>query len=84
MRELTPEGKRAKEAEAAFRAVAGQMRAFANSEPWANYFLKRMGYDPNKIATALIGFSNEVVNRSVLKHTYRGQLEKLLGVRAEE
>ena len=43
-----------------FRNLAGEMRAFANAEILANWFVKKRGYDADEIASSLIGYSNEV------------------------
>ncbi|MGB9065213.1 MAG: hypothetical protein WCC80_17820, partial [Pseudolabrys sp.] len=48
------EDDRLTEAQTALRGLAADMRAFANGEYLGNLAVKAVGYDPNKIASALI------------------------------
>src|SRR5262245_58120293 len=54
------EDARLTEAQKAFRGLAGEMRAFANVDYFANRMVHFLGYDADKIASALLGYSNAI------------------------
>lgn len=66
------------------RSLAADMRAFANGEPLANWVVKRFDYDPNKIASALIGYSNNLSTYGSARDNSQRQVEKLLRIKTTE
>jgi len=66
------------------RSLAADMRAFANGEPLANWVVKRFHYDANKIASALIGFSNSLSTYGSSRDRTKTQVEKLLRIKSVE
>ena len=44
------------EAQNALRDLASQIRAFAQAEPFAEWIVRRVGYDAAEISKALIGY----------------------------
>jgi hypothetical protein len=48
------------EAQAKFRNLAAELRAFYHRELFANWVVTKLGYDANRIAIALLGYSNEI------------------------
>ena len=76
------EDDRLTEAQKVFRNLAGEMRAFANAEILANWFVKQRGYDADEIASSLIGYSNEVATYGESRNYYRDRAEKLLRIRS--
>ena len=60
------------------------MRAFANGEPAANRAVKLLGYDANKIASALIGLSSNIGTAGQAKADAKYEVERLLGIRSVE
>jgi hypothetical protein len=77
------EDARLTEAEKAFRNLAAEMRAFANVDRVANQIAKALGYDADQIASALIGYSNNISTYGKPRCAAHSQLEKLLRIRAE-
>jgi hypothetical protein len=83
--EITPEeDARLTEAQNTFRGLASDMRAFANGEKAANWIVKCVGYDANKIASALIGYSNQLSTYGLPRDQAGKHVEKLLGIRSSE
>ena len=80
----TADGARLTEAENTFRGLAADMRAFANGEPAANRAVKLLGYDANKIASALIGLSSNIGTAGQAKADAKYEVERLLGIRSVE
>jgi hypothetical protein len=76
-----PDHGRRAEAHNTFRNLGAEMRAFANGEPLASRVVSWLGYDANKIASALIGHSNEILSVGGVWHS---QVEKLLHISATE
>jgi len=72
------------EAQTVFRNLAGEMRAFANAEILANWFVKKRGYDADEIASSLIGYSNEVSTYGENRNYYHDRVEKPLRIRSEK
>ena len=60
------------------------MRAFANGEYLGNLAVKAVGYDPNKIASALIGYSNNIAVSGQAKADVSALVERLLHIRSIE
>jgi hypothetical protein len=46
--------------------------------------VKWLGYDANKIASALIGYSNNIFTKGEERARSREQVEKLLGIKSIE
>jgi len=80
----TPEEVRLATAETELRKFAAEMRAFSNGEYFANRVVKLLGYDANKIASALIGYSNNIGTYGQMRHDSYQQVEKLLRIKSEE
>jgi hypothetical protein len=78
------ENDRLVEAQIALRGLAADMRAFANGEYLANLAVKAFGYDANKIASALISYSNNIVAAGQAKADAGNRVERLLGIRSIE
>ena len=75
------EDTRLAEAQNTFRDLASQMRGFAQAEPLAAMIVERVfKYEPMKISTALIGYSNEISTYGEGRHLYKVQIEKLLRI----
>ena len=75
------EGETITEAQDTFRDLASQMRGFAQAEPIAAMIVERVfKYEPMKISTALIGYSNEISTYGEGRHLYKVQIEKLLRI----
>jgi hypothetical protein len=72
------------EAQTALRGLAADMRAFANGEYLANLAVKRVGYDANKIASALISYSNNIAVSGGAKADASQLVERLLRIRSIE
>lgn len=82
--DLSPEeDARLVEAQDAFRDLAGKMRAFANVDRIANWGVSRLGYDADKIATALIGYSNQIATFGQHRADAHDRVQKLLRVKSE-
>jgi hypothetical protein len=84
--QISPEDDaRLMEAHNAFRNLAADMRAFANVERFANqitiYFL---GYDADKIASALIGYSNTIFYYGKPRSLFLDEVQRLLRISAVE
>jgi len=83
--DLSPEDKvRLAEAQAAYRRLAADMRAFSKGEWAANKVVMAFGYNPNEIASALLGVSNNLPIKGQDLHDAHQRLERLLGVRTIE
>ncbi len=81
--EISPEeDARLTEAQNAFRDLGADMRAFANVEI-ANRIVRYLGYDADEIASALIGYSNQILAYGIQRKNAHDQVERLLGIRAE-
>jgi hypothetical protein len=50
------EDARLTEAQNTLRDLASQIRAFAQAEPFADWIVRRVGYDAAEISKALIGY----------------------------
>jgi hypothetical protein len=59
------EDARLTEAQNALRNLGGEMRAFANVDFIANRWVGFLGYDADKIAGALIGYSNKISRSTI-------------------
>jgi hypothetical protein len=82
--DLSPEeDARLVQAQKAFRDLGGNMRAFANVDFLASRIVKLWGYDANRIANALIDYSNEIVTYGAGRAGYHDRVERLLRVRSE-
>ena len=72
------------EAQNAFRNLGAEMRAFANGDRLANGMARHLlGYDADRIASALIGYSNNISTYSAARFETHSQVETLLRLRAE-
>ena len=71
------------EAQNAFRNLGAEMRAFANGDRLASRLVRGFGYNADKIAGALIAYSNEISTYGKLRFDAHGRLEKLLRISAE-
>jgi hypothetical protein len=81
---LSPEeDARLVQAQDAFRNLAGDMRAFANVDFLANKIIKLCGYNADKIASALISYSNEITTYGAGRAGYHDRIERLLHIRSE-
>ena len=80
----TVEEARLTEAQTKFRNLAAEMRAFYHGELFANWVVTKLGYDTNRIASALIGYSNEMSTYGGSRARHHEQIEKLLGISAHE
>jgi hypothetical protein len=78
-----PDEERLMEAQETFRRLGGDMRAFANSEFFANLVVGLFGYDAYEISKALIGYSNEIGIYGEGRKKFHDQVEKLLHVRSD-
>jgi len=76
--------KQIREASTAYRNLAAEMCSFAYGEYYANAVVNWLGYDPDKIATALIAYSNQLITPGLERANWRSQIEKLLKIKAEE
>jgi hypothetical protein len=72
------------EAQNSLRGLAADMRAFANGEYFANLVVKAFGYDANKIASALISYSNNIAVAGQAKADASDRVERLLRIRSIE
>ena len=66
------------------RSLAADMRAFANGEYLANRVVEWFDYHPNKIASALIGYSNNLSTYGHGRDQSTSQVEKLLRIKTTE
>jgi len=80
----TVEEARLSEAQTKFRNLAAEMRAFYHGELFANWVVTKLGYDTNKIASKLIGYSNDMSTYGGGRSRHHQQIEKLLGISAHE
>jgi hypothetical protein len=76
----TEEDARLVEGQNAFRDLAGKMRAFANVDRIANRIVTCCGYDADNVATALIGYSNEIMTDGPGRAAFSNRIEKLLKI----
>ena len=79
-----PEEERLMEAQEAFRRLAGEMRAFANAEFFANRVVTWFGFNASEISAALIGYSNEISTYGKGRDLFHGRIEKLLRFRSDQ
>jgi hypothetical protein len=87
MTPLTPtedENERLLEAQNTIRGLAADMRAFANGEPLANPLVNMFGFDANRIASELIGLSNNLVTYGEARDASRRKVEQLLRIKSDE
>jgi hypothetical protein len=78
-----PEEERLMEAQDTFRRLGSEMRAFANAEYFASPVVTWFGFDPNEIARALIGYSNEISTYGPSRDFYHNRIESLLRIRSD-
>ena len=78
-----PEEERLMEAQATFRRLGGEMRAFAVTEYFPNRVVTWLGFDPDGIAKALIGYSNKIDTYGGNRDLFHKRIEKLLRVRSD-
>jgi len=74
------EGKDARltEAQNDLRDLASQIRAFAQAEPFAEWIVRRVGYDAAEISKALIGYSNEISTYDPNRAHFKKRIEDLM------
>jgi hypothetical protein len=83
--QISPEeDERLMEAHNALRDLAGDMRAFANVEIVANRIVICLGYDADKIASALVGYSNNILAYGKMRSNSHDQVQRLLRINADE
>jgi hypothetical protein len=70
------------DAQNTFRGLAGDMRAFANVDFLANWLVTRLGYDADKIASALIALEGELPTKGKPRADARERVQKLLHIRS--
>jgi hypothetical protein len=78
-----PEEGRLMEAQETFRRLAGEMRAFANAEFFANWAMTWFGFDAHEISKELMGYSNELPTYGDGRALYHDRIEKLLRIRSD-
>jgi hypothetical protein len=82
--QISPEDDaRLMEAHDALRDLAADMRGFANVEKIANRLVISLGYDADKIASALIGYSNNILAYGKQRSDSHDQVQRLLRISAE-
>jgi hypothetical protein len=77
------EDARLTEAQVVFRRLAGDMRAFANVDYFANRMVSYFGYDADNIASALIGYSNDISTYGAGRAHHHDRVQKLLRIHSE-
>jgi len=77
------EDARLTKAQGLFRELAGEMRAFAHVDYFASRMVRCLGYDADKIARALLGYSNAVETYGKDRAYYHDLVQKLLRTRSE-
>jgi len=78
-----PDEERLMEAQATFRRLGGEMRAFAVAEYFASPVVTWFGFDPDEIAKALIGYSNNIDTYGEGRNLFHKQIEKLLRISSD-
>jgi hypothetical protein len=78
-----PEEERLMEAQATFRRLGGEMRAFAVAEYFPNRVVTWLGFDPDEIAKALIGYSNKIDTYGGDRDLFHNRIESLLRIRSD-
>lgn len=71
---------RLEEAQRVMRLLGSQMRAFAENESWAAWFVGRR-YDPMKASAALFGLSNAYDTYGQMRHLQRQAVEAALRIK---
>jgi hypothetical protein len=72
------DGEDLREARDDLRLLATDLLAFAETQPRTLGVLKRLGYDPEKAARSLVGFSNGLTTRDGIKAKVRVDIEEAL------
>jgi hypothetical protein len=70
-------------AQHAFLKLGAEMRAFANEDRVANRAVRALGCDADKIASALVAYSNQISTSGELRYSAYRRLQKLLRIRGE-
>ena len=70
-------------AQNALMKLGGEMRAFANGDRLANQVVRALGCDADKIAGALVAYSNQISTSGELRLTAHRRLQKLLRLRGD-
>jgi len=70
-------------AQNALMKLGGEMRAFANGDRLANQVVRALGCDADKIAGALVAYSNQISTSGELRYSAQRRLQKLLRIRGE-
>jgi hypothetical protein len=78
-----PEEKRLMEAQDTFRRLGAEMRAFANAEYFASPVVTWFGFNPDEIAKALIGYSNQIDTYGPGRDLFHKRVESLLRIRSD-
>jgi hypothetical protein len=73
------EDARLTEAQNTLRDLASQIRAFAQAEPFAEWIVRRVGYEVTEISKALIGYSNEISTYGPNRAHFKKRIEDLMG-----
>ena len=71
------------EAQDTFRRLGGEIRAFANVEYFPNRVVTWLGFDPDEIAKALIGYSNNIDTYGEGRNLFHKRIENLLRIRSD-
>jgi hypothetical protein len=71
------------EAQDTFRRLGGEMRAFAVAEYFPNRVVTWFGFDPDEIAKALIGYSNQIDTYGEGRNSFHKRIENLLRIRSD-
>jgi len=78
-----PDEERLMEAQDTFRRLGGEMRAFAVAEYFPNRVVTWLGFDPDEIAKALIGYSNKIDTYGEDRNLFHKRIENLLRIRSD-
>jgi hypothetical protein len=78
-----PDEERLMEAQATFRRLGGEMRAFANVEYFPNRVATWLRFDSNEIAKALIGYSNNIDTYGEGRNLFLKRIETLLRISSD-
>ena len=70
-------------AQNAFLKLGAEMRAFANGDRLTNRVVRALGCDADRIASALVAYSNQISTSGELRYSAHRRLQKLLRIRGE-